>query len=59
VQLALGVADTRTDGDHFAFLRLFLGRVGDDDPALGLRLLLDTAEDDTIMQWSERHEWLL
>ncbi len=59
VQVALSVADTGTDGDHFAFLRLFLGRIGNDDPALGLGFLLDAADDDAVMQWSERHEWLL
>jgi hypothetical protein len=31
-------------GDDFAFLGLFLGRVGDDDPALRGLLLLDAAE---------------
>ena len=29
------------DGDDFAFLRLFLGGVGNDDPPLGLLLSLD------------------
>src|SRR5690349_13041600 len=31
------------DGDDFALLRLFFGGVGDDDPARGLLVSLDTA----------------
>jgi hypothetical protein len=35
-KLALVVQRAGADGDHFAFLRLFLGGVGDDDAARGL-----------------------
>src|SRR3546814_7742936 len=39
------IARTGTDGDDFAFLRLFLGGVGDDDAARGLLLGFDAADD--------------
>src|SRR5580658_3573198 len=48
-ELAAFVPATRTGGDHFAFLRLFLGGVRDDDAAFGLFLGLDAPDDDTIM----------
>ena len=32
MNLALLIAGAGADGDDFAFLRLFLGRIGDDDP---------------------------
>ena len=38
------------DGQDLALLRLLLGRVGDDDAALGGLLLLDAANDQTIVQ---------
>ena len=37
------------DGDHFALLRLFLGRVGDDDPADLLLAFLDALNDDAVV----------
>ena len=40
-ELAVLVAGARADGDDLAFLRLFLGGVGNDDAALGLLFLLD------------------
>ncbi len=40
VDLAVLVARTGADGDDFAFLRLFLGAVRDDDAALGLLLAI-------------------
>ncbi len=43
------------DGDDFAFLRLFLGGVGDDDAAGGLFFGLDTADQHAIVQRSEFH----
>src|SRR3569833_2820688 len=54
-KLAGFVACARTDGDDLAFLRLFLGRVGNDDPAGGLLFGLDTADEDAVMKRSETH----
>jgi len=42
-------------GDHFAFLRLFLRGVGDDDPALGLFFFLHALDDHAILQRSNLH----
>src|SRR5882672_7384873 len=42
-------------GEDFTFLGLFLGRVGDDDPALRGLLLLDATNDETIVQRSYLH----
>ncbi len=39
-----------------AFHRLFLGGVGDDDPARRLRLLLHPSEQHAVVQRSEFHE---
>jgi hypothetical protein len=44
------VARAGADGDDFAFLRLFLGGVGDDDPALGLFFFLDALDEDAVSQ---------
>ena len=41
LDLAAVIAGAGTDGDDFAFLRLFLGGVGNDDPALGLFFFFD------------------
>ena len=38
------------DGDDLALDRLLLGRVGDDDPALGLLFFLDALDDDAVLQ---------
>src|SRR4051812_47716793 len=54
-QVALLVAGTRTNGQDLALHRLFLGGVGDDDPALGLLLLVDALDDDSIVQRPELH----
>src|SRR5437588_10723244 len=43
------------DGDHFAFDRLFLGGVGDDDAALGLLFLLHALDDDAVLQRPDLH----
>jgi len=42
----------RADGYHAAFLRFFLGSIGDDDTAFGFFLLLYPFYNDTIMQWA-------
>src|SRR5256712_7586317 len=43
------------DGDHLALLRLFLGRVRDDDPALLDLFLLETLDHDSIVQRTNLH----
>ena len=55
LQLAGIVTRAGADGEDFAFLRLFLRGVGDDDPALGLFLLLDAADEDAIAERTKRH----
>ena len=57
-QLAAFVAGTRTDGDHLAFLRLFLRVVGNDDPALGFDIAFRASDDDAVVEWPEFH-WVL
>src|SRR6059036_1052422 len=42
-------------GDHLALLRLLLGRVGDDDPALLDLFLLETLDQDPIVQRPNLH----
>src|SRR3954452_11969491 len=54
-QLALVAAGARADGQHLALHRLLLGGVGDDQPALGLRLFLDALDNDAVVQRSELH----
>src|SRR4051795_1402708 len=49
-QIAGLVAGTRADGQDLALHRLFLGGIGDDDPALGLVLVLDALDGDAIVQ---------
>jgi hypothetical protein len=48
-QLAGLVAITGANGDDFAFLRLFLGGIRNDDSALGA-LAFDAADKDAVMQ---------
>src|SRR5713101_2684806 len=45
------------DGDDVALHRFFLRRVGDEDAAGGLRLRLDTADQDAVLQWTQLHLW--
>jgi hypothetical protein len=47
------------DGDYFALLGLFLGRIGDDDAPADLFALFDAFDQDAVMQWSECHEFYL
>ena len=54
-QLAVLVASAWTDRDDLALLGLFLGRVGDDDPACGLLLRVDAGNHDPIMQRYHLH----
>src|SRR3954465_12266079 len=54
-QLALLAAGTRADRQDLALHRLLLGGVRDDQAALGLRLFLDTLDDDAVVQRTELH----
>ena len=56
MQLAGLVANAGPDGDDLALHRLFLRRVGDEDAAGGLRLRLDTADQDAVLQWTQFHQ---
>ena len=49
------VAGAGTDGNHFAFLRLFLGGVGDDDAALGLLFAFESLDHNPVVQGTKRH----
>src|SRR3954447_5005418 len=53
--LALFGLGAGANGDDFAFLRLFLGGVGNDDPARSLFVSLDTADEDAVMKRPETH----
>src|SRR5690606_34970389 len=55
-QLAAFVARTGADGDNLAFLRLFLCRVGNDDPALRFEIAFRAPDDDAVVERSEFHE---
>src|SRR5215210_3617725 len=48
-------ASAGADGDDFALLRLFLRAIGNDDPAGGLFLGFDSANEDTVMKRPESH----
>src|SRR2546427_11159635 len=48
VSLPFSVAPARADGDHFAFLRLLLGGIGDDDAAFGLLFALEAFDHDSV-----------
>src|SRR5262245_19641885 len=52
---ALLVAGAGADGHDRALLRLLLRGIGDDDAAFGPLILLDTAHDDAVMQWTKLH----
>ena len=54
--LAVLVGLAGSDGDHLALLRLFLGRVGDDDAAnLLLFVFLGALHEDAVVKRSQRH----
>ena len=44
-----------TDGDHFALIRLFAGRVRNDDAEGGRRFGLKALDDDAVMQRTDLH----
>ena len=52
------VQQARADRDDFAFLRLFLGGLGDDDAAGGLGVFLDAADDHAVAKGTELHACL-
>src|SRR5271166_1431450 len=54
--LALIIARTWTGSDDLSLHRLFLGGVGDDDPAHSLRLGIEAADHHPIMQRTKFHE---
>src|SRR5215211_3838605 len=54
-QVALVAAGAGSDGQDLALHGLLLGGVGDDQPTLGLRLLLDAPDDDAVVQRPELH----
>ena len=49
------VAGARADGDDFALLGLFLGGIGNDDPAWCLGFFLDAIHDHAVVQRTEFH----
>src|SRR5690606_6734078 len=57
--IAVFVTGAFADGDDFAFLRLFLGGVGDDDAASGLGFGLDAANEHAVVQRTKVHGALL
>src|SRR6516165_4578806 len=58
MHLSVFTAGTRADCNDFAFHRLFLGGVGNYDPARRLRLLLNAPHEHAIVQRSEFHKKL-
>src|SRR5215475_1905753 len=54
-ELAVLIAGARTDSNDLAFHRLFLGRVRDDDAALGLLFLRDALDHDAVVKRTELH----
>src|SRR6266545_207822 len=57
MELAGLVTGSRPDGDDFALHRLFLCRIGNENAAGGLRLRLDTADQDAVLQRTQFHLW--
>src|SRR5262245_39851095 len=58
-EVALLVARPRSDGEHLALHRLFLGGVGNDDPAGRLLILVDATHDHAVVQRTKLHRDLL
>src|SRR3954453_3947403 len=57
--LALFRLGASADGDDFAFLRLFLDRVGNDYSPGGFVRRLDPTDQHAIMQWTKCHSYSL
>jgi hypothetical protein len=58
-QLAAVIAGARTNGDDLALLGLFFHRVWDDNAACRLFLGFSAADQNSVVQWTERHGVLL
>src|SRR3984957_2071947 len=56
-QLAALVPSARPHGDDLALLLLLFARDRNDDAAFRLVIAFDTADDDTVVQWTEFHEF--
>src|SRR5437660_6224571 len=54
-ELAVLIPGARANGDDLAFHRLFLGRVRNDDAALGLAFFLDSLDHDAVVKRTELH----
>src|SRR5215468_967644 len=54
-ELAALVAAARADGDHFALRGLFLGGIGNDDPACRLLFCVDALDHDAVVKRTEFH----
>jgi hypothetical protein len=50
------VAPARTDRDHLALLRLFLGGIGNDDAGRGFGLGFETLDHETIVERTKFHK---
>src|SRR5487761_303174 len=59
LDLAVLAPGPRTGRNHLALHRLFLGRVGNDDAAGRLLLLLDAADHHAVVQRTKFHQYLL
>ena len=55
VLFGMVIAATGANGNDFALHGLFLGGVGNDDPALGLGVFLDPLHDNAVVQWTKLH----
>src|SRR5215204_502601 len=51
------IAQARSNSDDFTLRRLLLRGVGDEYAARGDRLLLDTTDQDAVLQRAQRHCW--
>src|SRR5215204_2879862 len=56
--LAALIASARPDGDHLALLGFLLGRIRDDNPALGLLFRVDAADHNTVVKRTKLHKLL-
>src|SRR5215813_9840604 len=54
-ELAAFVAPARADSDHFALRGLFLGGIGNDDPACRLLFCVDALDHDAVVKRTEFH----
>src|SRR3954452_9417008 len=52
------IAKARYNSDDFTLRRILLRGIGDEYAARGHRLLLDTTDQDAVLQRAQRHCWL-